>query len=233
MKIVFFSDIHGNKYVIPTFLREIKKENPDKIVFCGDIFGYYYYQNEIINFFRNSNFIVLLGNHEQYFLDLLNGLVDMDLLIKKYGNSYCNIQNKISLENVKFIESLKPQYEFKADGCNIAVFHGSPEDNLNGRIYPDTVIKNTEYYSNYDYVVLGHTHHKMERKVGKCIVLNPGSIGQQRDGKGCSYLVLDTASQKYYFKIINFPVEKLIKDIDFYDPENLYLKEVLRRNINK
>mgnify|MGYP001195396067 FL=1 len=73
----------------------------------------------------------------------------------------------------------------------------------------------------------------MERKVGKCVVLNPGSIGQQRDEKGCSYLVLDTALQKYYFKIINFPVEKLIEDIDFYDPENLYLKEVLRRNINK
>ena len=80
MKIVFFSDIHGNKYVIPAFLREIKKENPDKIVFCGDIFGYYYYQNEIINFLETQ---ILL-----FYLVIMNNIFRSFKWVSRYGPSH-------------------------------------------------------------------------------------------------------------------------------------------------
>lgn len=232
MKIIFFSDIHGNKYVLPQFLDAIKKEKPDQVIFCGDIFGYYYYQNEIIDIFKKNNFITLLGNHDQYFLDILKGNADIKYLIERYGNSYKKIQDKITKENIQFIKKLKPYYKFKIDGHNIGVFHGSPDDPLNGRVYPDTKIEQTKEYKKYEYVILGHTHHKMERKIGSTVVLNPGSIGQQRDGKGCSYLILNTNKNKYEFKTIEFNPNKLIKDIEFYDQNNDKLKEVLfRKNL--
>jgi putative phosphoesterase len=229
MKIIFFSDIHGNKYVLPPLLNAIKKEKSDQIIFCGDIFGYYYYQNEIIDCFKKNNFITLLGNHDQYFLDILNENINIDNLINKYGNSYKDIKNKITKENVQFLKKLKPNYEFKADNYNIGVFHGSPDDPLEGRIYPDTKIEQAKNYEHYNYVILGHTHHKMEKKVQSTIILNPGSIGQQRDGKGCSYLILDTKKNKYEFKTIKFAINKLIQDIDIYDQGNSKLKEVLLR----
>lgn len=229
MKIIFFSDIHGNKYVLQPLLDSIEKENADKVIFCGDIFGYYYYQNEIIDIFKKQNFIMLLGNHDKNFLDIIDGNANTQGLIEKYGNSYKNIENKISIDNTKFLRELKSQYEMNIDNLRIGVFHGSPYDSLNGRVYPDTNIRQQKKYERYDYVILGHTHHKMEKKINSTIILNPGSIGQQRDGQGCSYLVLDTKEREHFFKIIEFNIDFLVKDIDKYDDGNLKLKEVLYR----
>lgn len=229
MKIVFFSDIHGNKYVLRPFIESLKNDNPENVVFCGDIFGYYYHQNEIIDIFRQETFTVLLGNHDKNFLDIIDGKIDVSKLIHKYGNSYYNIEQRISDQNIEFLRKLKPCYEFQSDNCRIGVFHGSPYDYLMGRVYPDTEIIQEERYSKYDFVILGHTHHKMVRRVGPTTILNPGSIGQQRDGKGCSYLVLNTADKSYQFKTINYDVSKLVKDIELYDSGKDELKEVLFR----
>src|SRR5699024_8894481 len=48
-----------------------------------------------------------------------------------------------------------------------------------------------------DYVVVGHTHKQMVERVGRAVVINPGSVGQARDhsnGKKLSYAVLDTST---------------------------------------
>lgn len=231
MKIVFFSDIHGNKYVLQPFIKAIKKDNVDKVIFCGDVFGYYYYQNEIINTFREHDFKMLLGNHDKNFLDIIDGKVSDEDFTKKYGNSYRDIVNRVSIDNTRFLRSLKSHYEIKTDNIKIGIFHGTPINPLNGRLYPNTEINEKEIreYEKYDFVILGHTHHKMVRNTNSTTILNPGSIGQQRDGKGCSYLVLDTNTREYFFKIIDFDIDFLVNDIDKYDGGNLSLKEVLYR----
>lgn len=229
MKIVFLSDIHGNKYALSSFIAEMKLSKPDKIIFCGDIFGYYYYQNEIIDSFKENNIKMLLGNHDQYFLDILDGNADIDDLINKYGNSYNDIESRITSENIELLKSLSPSYDFVIDNYKIGIFHGSPYNPLNGRIYPDTEITETKLYEDYDFIILGHTHHKMVKKIKSTVILNPGSIGQQRDGKGASYLELDTITGEYEFKVIDFDIGRLIEDIDFYDQGNLKLKDVLFR----
>ena len=108
MKIVFFSDIHGNQYAYQSLLDDMKPLQPDLVVFGGDIFGYYYGQEEIINDIRKRGYICLLGNHDKMFLDYLEGTVNSDYLIGRYGNSYLNIEHRISDENIQFIRSLKP-----------------------------------------------------------------------------------------------------------------------------
>ena len=46
-----------------------------------------------------------------------------------------------------------------------------------------------------------------------CTIVNPGSAGQQRDGKGCSYVLFDTALRSFSFRSIPFEPESLIADI--------------------
>ena len=107
MKICFFSDIHGNTYAFQEFLRQSEQLEIDQYVFCGDVFGYYYGQNEIISKLRNmKNLSTVKGNHDQYYIDLCSTSENEFELVKKYGNSYKGIVNRISAENQTFIDSM-------------------------------------------------------------------------------------------------------------------------------
>ncbi len=107
MKIVFFSDAHGNQHTVRKFFDSIKADDPDLIVFGGDIFGYYYGQADILDMLYHSKCICLLGNHDKYFLELVEGKVDEDYLVSRYGSTYRNIINSIPQKYVDFLYTLK------------------------------------------------------------------------------------------------------------------------------
>lgn len=214
MKIIFFSDVHGNRYAVDQFFKEIENTVYDKVIFGGDVFGYYYEQEYILSLLQKKNVHCLLGNHDRMFLDLIEGKANENLLIKKYGNSYKDIRMKISQKNINFLYSLQSRYNMEADGLKLAFVHGSVDDALNGRIYPDTKIESNIGYERYDFVFAGHTHHKMIKKLRNgCTIINAGSIGQQRDGKGCSYVTFDTAEKSWSFKVCDYQIERLLGDI--------------------
>jgi hypothetical protein len=51
-------------------------------------------------------------------------------------------------------------------------------------------------------VILGHTHYQMSERVGRVLVINPGSAGEPRDARNAfqlSYAVLDTSSGEVTF----------------------------------
>lgn len=226
---MFFSDIHGNRYVIPSLISAISLHKPEMIIFCGDIYGYYYYQDEVIKFFKEFKVQSILGNHDKYFLDLLENGEELNHLTEKFGKSYeMNLLN-INIENVQFIRTLKSFMELELDNKRIGVFHGSIDNHLSGRVFIDTTIINEQIYNNYDYVILGHTHHKMLRKINKTTILNPGSAGQQRDGTNCSFLILDTFNNDYVFYDLNCENDSLIRDVKRYEPDNAKLLEILNR----
>lgn len=205
--------------------------NADLVVFGGDIFGYYYGQEEIINDLKQRDFIFLRGNHDQMFLDLLNGKISEKYLVDRYGNSYLDIIGRISKSNVEFIHSLNMDYSICVDGLNLYFAHGSKEDPLNGRIYPDASLSGHNEYEGIHYAFLGHTHHQAVKQIGGCTIINPGSLGQQRDGKGCKFLVFDTQSREFMFPVIKYDVGMLENEINQKDTGRIREKlvEVLYR----
>lgn len=48
MKIAICSDIHGNQYALNNFFKDIETQKIDKVLFLGDVFGYYYGQKECL-----------------------------------------------------------------------------------------------------------------------------------------------------------------------------------------
>ncbi len=229
MKIIFFSDAHGNRYAVDSFFADIKMIEYDKVIFGGDVFGYYYEQDSILSLLRERHIHCLLGNHDKMFLDLVEGKIDEDFLIERYGNSYKNITTQISMENIGFLYSLRSRYEMAADGLKLVFVHGSADDELNGRIYPDTDIIDSTKYKEIDFLFTGHTHHKMIKRLDNgCTIINAGSIGQQRDGKGCSYVVFDTIKQLCDFRVCEYQIEKLLRDIAIRENER-EMKEKLSK----
>lgn len=235
MKILIFSDIHGNGYALDAFLDQINTNEYEKIIFCGDIFGYYYNQEYVIKCLKKiQNLVWIRGNHDQNFLDIYENRTQEEEYITKYGHSYYSVKEKYSDETFNVINSLPDSSELVLNEKRIGIFHGTPDNPSIGRLYPrDELLKN-EKYCKYDYVILGHTHFQMNRKIENTIIINPGSLGQPRDGKGFSYAILDLGTNQLEFQKVEFELNKLFQDIDRNDKCLSKLKNViLRKNVDE
>lgn len=118
---------------------------------------------------------------------------------------------------------------FDENNKKVLICHGTPISPLEGRLYPNNEIAEEQEYSKYDFVILGHTHCRMLRKVASATIINPGSLGQPRDGSGFGYAILDTKTNMVNFKNVKIDLEKLYAEIDKYDPDLKKLKNVLER----
>ncbi|MCR5688209.1 MAG: metallophosphatase family protein [Lachnospiraceae bacterium] len=203
MRILFFSDAHGNEHAVRAFLKKSEDTPHDLMIYGGDSFGYYFGADSVISLIRERADVCLLGNHDRMMLDVIDRKRDASELIKKYGDSYRDF-HAISPENIDFLRSLESRYELRSGRMRMVFVHGSIEDPLDGRIYPDAVIEDESKYEGIDYVFCGHTHHKMVKRAGGCFIVNPGSIGQQRDGKGISYIIFDTETGELTFHIVDY-----------------------------
>lgn len=204
MKVCIFSDVHGNDTALEAML-SAEEERCDAFIFAGDIFGYFYGQEAIIDrMMEIKNLTAVRGNHEQYYLSR----ADKDALTDRYGSSYAM---EVDENRQRFLENLPVCADVMMDGRRFQVFHGSPLHPTEGRIYPDTPDAEIGDVP-YDCLVLGHTHYRMARTVGNCLVINPGSLGQPRDGAECSYCVFDTADNRYEFRTVAVDFERLLRE---------------------
>lgn len=234
MKLLIFSDVHGNRYAWDEFLREIRDIEYDYLIFCGDIFGYYYDQQYIFDYLcRLQHLIWLKGNHDEYFLQAYEGRIKEEELIEKYGHSYDNVRQKYSEEVYVKLRQLPEKVELVLGGYKVGIFHGTPENTLMGRLYPKDLIVHTEFYEKYDIIILGHTHFSMKRFLPGTnkLIINPGSLGQPRDGKGSRYALLNIEAGQVENHTIYYDNKELYKKIDQYDEDLKKLKDVLERKV--
>lgn len=211
MRYIVFSDIHGNVAALKAMVNDIVSENCEGIIFCGDIIGYFYQQEEIIKCFSSwsSSLYAVLGNHDFNYLMSLKCADNRTNYAREYGKSYIT---KLSDSALSFLQDLPQIHSIIIDNKKVLIVHGEPGNYLNGRIYPDTEIKK-EIYGSYDVVFLGHTHYKMIRTCGKTLVINPGSLGQPRDGKGFSYCIFDFNEMKAEFRTVEVNKRKLLDEM--------------------
>ena len=156
-------------------------------------------------------------------------MLSSDYYIQNYGHSYENVNARFTRKEAEIISAHDAKYVLQTDHCKIGIFHGTPDDNLEGRLYPNTCIKNQEEYKKYDIVILGHTHCRMIRHLENTLIINSGSLGQPRDGNGYGFACIDTDSRIVEFENIFFDEKLLYNQIDQYDENLIKLKAVLER----
>lgn len=232
MKILVFSDIHGNDLALDELIKCISQLYYDKMAFLGDIFGYYYEQEYCYKTLCNMpGLIWLKGNHDMYAVKAYYEHTLEDSLIKSYGHSYSNLRERFDENKIKIIDSLPSTTAIDIDNKHIGFFHGRPSDELEGRIYNDTLLTEAEF-SDYNVVFVGHTHCKIDRWVGHTHVISPGSLGQPRDGKGYGFLVYDTDQDTCEFHNLKVDNELLLEKINQMDKDLKKLQYVLNREIH-
>ncbi len=231
MKIGIFSDVHGNIHAFVKVWEALKVEACDLHIFLGDICGYYYHQNEVIETLKDMEGIIpLLGNHDALFLKMLDEETMRKDYAERYGSSCALLLDSIKKDNISFLKRLRQSYIL--DECNLCAFHGSPWDSLNGYVYPADSLNRFEILS-YSFILLGHTHYCMDRKVGNARVINPGSCGQPRDEWRPSYATLNPESGDVKIRRVEYSRDLLMKEIMRYDEDRRYLIDVLTREKKK
>jgi predicted phosphodiesterase len=116
-------------------------------------------------------------------------------------------------------------------GCQILLRHGAPWD-VDQYVYPDATQELLQRCSTsgIDFVVLGHTHYSMDKKLGRVRIVNPGSVGQPRNRQpGAHWAFLDTKSGQLEFKVEQYDRAPLIRECRSRHPELPYLAEILER----
>ena len=205
MKLCVFSDVHGNADVFHNALPLMINEKADAYVCLGDSCGYYFGLETVYQMLNEiPGLIVLKGNHEQMFDEACKGNQEArQIYLKRYGPSLEKFLEKKNEEIISWISQLPVQYEILSEGA--AFFHGSPRKPVEEYIYPDTDLSCFSQLP-YRLVCLGHTHHRMVRHQGNTLFVNPGSLGQPRDGHWPSYAMIDTKTLQVVFKDIHFDV---------------------------
>jgi len=194
------SDIHGNLPALESVMKDLEKYPIDKIISLGDICGYYPFINEVIDLLKVKNVINLVGNHDRY-------IIDNTECPRSHSANFClSYQKKvITKENIKWLKKSINTYESN----NTSMVHGGWMDNEDEYIYD---VKE-EYFDNLDfkYFFCGHTH--VQKKVvmkSKKEFINPGSVGQPRDGDSkAAYCIFNEQTGKTILNRVKYDIEKV------------------------
>ncbi|MBC7617219.1 MAG: metallophosphoesterase family protein [Pedobacter sp.] len=231
MKVAVLSDIHGNHYALSAVLDSAKKNGVSQLLILGDIVGYYYYPEIVLELLSEWQYKVIKGNHEDLLLDLLENRIDRESLIKKYGKGHQEALRKLDKKTIDWLVSLPDHQSVVVDGVLFQLNHGSPWDS-NTYLYPDTKSEILAQCDSerYDFVLIGHSHYAFTCILKNSILLNPGSVGQSRDKGGiANWAIVNTKNRCLELKSTPYDVSELILDVERLDPDLKYSKEVLLR----
>ncbi|WPR75807.1 metallophosphoesterase family protein [Algoriphagus sp. NG3] len=191
MKIAFFSDVHANLPALKVVLKDIERENPDRVFCLGDMVGYHIWPEEVVRQVRKLGVPTLMGNHEE-------GLQ----LNPEIGTNGAITLSLISLETKNYLlelpRELNTSYELDGKKMNLWMVHGSPKaiDDYMTEDYPEQEVLSMMRERNADILLCGHTHKPFHRVIqdGDKLrhVINLGSVGKPKDGDlRAGYVLVD------------------------------------------
>ena len=160
MKIGVISDIHGNYDALVEVLKKAKKEEVEHLLILGDIVGYYYHPDKILELLSEWSFDMIKGNHENILEDLIANPSLGETTRLKYGSGHNEAINKLTNQQLGFLSSLPETKSVQFDEVSILMCHGSPWSN-EYYIYPDSekeVILKCDS-KEHDFVLIGHSHY--------------------------------------------------------------------------
>jgi len=216
MKIAIISDIHSNIEAFKAVLKDINKRQCDVILCLGDIVGYYYWPEEVVDLLMSiDNVYAIKGNHEEMYFESLSDSKRKESINKKYGSGINYACDRISNSSLSYLKGLKSSMDLILDGKKIGMFHGSPFS-IDHYVYPDSSQKTFFKVTNnkFDVILFGHTHHQFVSYFNKTLIINPGSVGQARDVKGlAAYAIYDTKSEAVLPIRIKYNIRNLVDAI--------------------
>lgn len=225
MRILLVADIHANWPALAAI--------PDPFDAClvlGDLVDYGLEPTPCVDWVRNKATYAVRGNHD-------HGVAQNVRVQGKSGFKYLTgvtrqiTQERLSPTDRRFLGSLPISKRVTLENTKFLMVHATPRDPLD-----EYTIADVDFWSrrlqdvDANVICVGHTHHPYVLEVGDKLVINPGSVGQPRDGDPrASYAMIE--NQRVELKRIEYPVEETVKTVwesNLPEPAKALLAEVFR-----
>ena len=219
MHVAVLSDVHANLHALEAVLAEIDAGGFDAIWCLGDLVGYGPKPNECVALLRERTAICLAGNHDL----VVVGKIPIDTFGGEAGAAARWTQTVLDDTARAFLDRLEP----RGTAPGVELFHGSPRDPVWEYVLSDGVAAIAFVLTEAPLVLVGHSHVALEVSVGHELrgdpapagtrlelgglrrLLNPGSVGQPRDGDPrAAWLEVDFGAARATFHRTDYSVER-------------------------
>jgi diadenosine tetraphosphatase ApaH/serine/threonine PP2A family protein phosphatase len=205
MQVAIVSDIHGNRHALEAVLADIAGTDARELWSMGDVVGYGADPNRCCELVREHAAVALAGNHDM----AVSGELALDEFSHGAALAARWTQDVLEDEHAEWLRSLRPQGA--EDG--VGLYHASPRDPVWEYVLSTLLAELCLDAADERVCVVGHSHVALSfvrpegeaatgepRRAGDALELsggewlvNPGSVGQPRDGDPrAAWLLLDT-----------------------------------------
>jgi diadenosine tetraphosphatase ApaH/serine/threonine PP2A family protein phosphatase len=219
MRVAVISDVHANYHALEAVLREIDAARVETIWCLGDTVGYGPRPNECCDAVKDRAEHCLVGNHD---LVVLGELAVSDFNDEAAAAAIWTA-GVLTPESRSFLASLKPLGH--VDGVDL--FHASARDPVWEYVLTEEAALATLELASAPLVLVGHSHvalaitaedHRIsggpapggsQVSLDGRWLLNPGSVGQPRDGDPrAAWLLLDLEERFAEFHRVPYSIER-------------------------
>ena len=183
MRLGVISDVHGNRVALEAVLDDMP--DVDRVVCAGDVVGYNPWPAECVAAVRERSVPTVMGNHDR--------AVASETPFRFNSMAAAGVDHareQLDDDALAWLADLPPERTV-ADG-RVTLVHGHPDD-PDRYTYPEEF--SPRMLRGEDLLVTGHTHVQGHRVFEEGVVMNPGSVGQPRDGDpDAAYAVVELGS---------------------------------------
>jgi predicted phosphodiesterase len=204
MKVAVISDIHGNRHAFEATLEAVAASDAAELWCLGDLVGYGAEPDACVELARAHAAVCLAGNHDL----AVTGEISVDEFSRGASLAVEWTREVIAPENLAFLQTLRPEGE---EGP-IGLFHASPRDPVWEYVLSTLLAELCLDRQSKRICLIGHSHVALSfvrregelatgepRRAGVRLdlgegewLLNPGSVGQPRDGDPrAAWMLLD------------------------------------------
>ena len=219
MRVAVVSDVHANLHALEAVLAAIDGEDTEELWCLGDLVGYGARPNECCELIEARADVCLGGNHDL----AVRGTIDLREFSGDAAVAATWTRGVLSSSARAYLDMLEPEGERRGVG----LFHGSPRDPVWEYVLSDEAAVAAIMLSDFPLTLVGHSHVALQVSLddrsldgglagnGTVLdlttrkwLLNPGSVGQPRDGDPrAAYLVLDLEQQRAAFHRVDYDIE--------------------------
>jgi diadenosine tetraphosphatase ApaH/serine/threonine PP2A family protein phosphatase len=223
--VAVISDVHANWHALEAVLEEVDREGPDELWCLGDLVGYGPRPNPCCVAVERRAAICLAGNHD---LGVL-GAIDLGEFAGDAAVAARWTRGVLAEGSRAFLESL----ESSGTRERAELFHASPRDPVWEYVLSAEAAHVALELTDAPLVLVGHSHVPLAITLHEGVLdgglapdgtdvplapgrrlLNPGSVGQPRDGDPrAAWLLLDFEAGVASFRRVAYPVERTQEEI--------------------